>query len=79
VNSQLDWLDNQIDLMLAGKRPQPFPDYLLKDERGEYLAVLQVAAQLNGLRPGAVCPDAAFLTSLLKSLERTMDHGDDRR
>lgn len=76
MNSQLDWLNNQIDLLQAGKRPDPLPDYILKDGPGEHLAVLQMAAQLNALRPGAARPDAAFLATLWERVERSID---DRR
>ena len=64
VNPQLEWLNSQIDRLQAGKSLRPLLDYVLEDEPREYLAMLQMAAQLNSLRRGATCPRPAFIAGL---------------
>ena len=64
MNPQLDWLNDQIDHMQAGKSLQSSLDYMLEGEPGELMAMLQMAAQLNSLRPGAMRPDAGFIAGL---------------
>ncbi|HYO50753.1 MAG TPA: hypothetical protein VEW94_12955 [Chloroflexia bacterium] len=64
MESSLDWLNDQVDRMQAGKRPHA-PQYTTDTEdRAEAVAMLQMAAQLNAVRPGTCQPDANFVSSL---------------
>lgn len=64
MESSLDWLNDQVDRMQAGKRPHA-PQYTTDTEdRAEAVAMLQMAAQLNAVRPGTCQPDANFVNSL---------------
>jgi hypothetical protein len=64
MESSLDWLNDQVDRMQAGKRPHA-PQYTTDTEdRAEAVAMLQMAAQLNAVRPGTCQPDTNFVNSL---------------
>lgn len=64
MESSLNWLNDQIDRMQAGKRPHA-PQYAAgTEDRAEAAAMLQMAAQLNAVRPGAGHPDTNFVSSL---------------
>ena len=67
MDPKIDWLNARIDGMQAGRSLFP-PDPFELDQPGEYIAMLQMAAQLNGLaalqRPGALDPDPQFLARL---------------
>ena len=67
--ARIDWLNNGIDRMLAGKSPltpgewEVHDGVLLKD-----VDLLRAAAQLNSLRAGASTPDMAFVSRLRASM-----------
>ncbi len=64
MESSLDWLNDQVDRMQAGKRPHASQHTTGTEDRAEAVAMLQMAAQLNAARPGACEPDANFVSSL---------------
>ena len=67
MDPKIDWLNGRIDRMQAGRSLFPIDPPEL-DQPGEYLAMLQMAAQLNAVatlrRPGALDPDPQFLVRL---------------
>jgi hypothetical protein len=67
MDPKVDWLNGRIDRMQAGRSLFPIDPPEL-DRPGEYIAMLRMAAQLNGVallrRPGALDPDPQFLARL---------------
>src|SRR5919204_667902 len=50
MDPKVDWLNARIDRMQAGRSLFPSDPFEL-DQPGEYIAMLQIAAQLNDLTP----------------------------
>ncbi len=72
--ARLDWLNNGIDRMLAGKRPRTIEEWGTPDAiRSKDVDMLMWAAEFNSIRPGAAQPDPTFLAKLrsrmLESIE----------
>lgn len=63
MKSRIDWLDGEIERMHAGRRLST-AGLVDVGEPGEAIAILQMAARLNSLRPGALEPDPGFLAGL---------------
>jgi hypothetical protein len=64
MNPRFDWLDNCIGLMQADKSLGPHLNNAGHEPNAEDIAMLQIAARLNGSRPGAGTPDQDFLERL---------------
>jgi hypothetical protein len=63
--SRIDWLNNGIDRMLAGKSPLTPEEWGVRDSvRARDVDLLRMAAQLNSLRSGASAPSSTFLANL---------------
>lgn len=63
--ARLDWLNNGIDCMLAGKRPRTPEEWGAPEGiRTKDVEMLRWAAEFNSVRPGASEPDARFLAGL---------------
>ena len=63
--ARIDWLNDGIDRMLAGKSPVTpeqwkGPESIIERD----VELLQLAAGLNSLRPGASQPDLGFVRRL---------------
>ena len=63
--ARIDWLNDSIERMLAGKSPIA-PSQWQSAERiiERDVALLEQAASLNSLRPGASDPDPRFMVQL---------------
>jgi hypothetical protein len=60
--ARIDWLNNCIDRMLAGKRPPTPERWGVKDcIMSKDVDLLRHAAELASLRPGASEPDPLFI------------------
>lgn len=63
--ARLDWLNNGIDRMLAGKRPRTPQEWgATEGIRDKDVDMLRWAAEFNSCRPGAAEPDTHFVTDL---------------
>ena len=78
MNPRIDWLNGQIDRMQAG-RGMAAIDLAIGDAPGETIALLQMAAQLNSLRPGALEPAPGFLAGLRERVLSACDEPGGRR
>jgi hypothetical protein len=75
MDARLDWLNNQINCMQADRRLTASDPALQYQPDAEDLVLLQMAAQLNSLRPGAVQPDRAFLAGLRSCVLSAVESG----
>ena len=64
MKSRIDWLNNQIDRLRADERLSSPDAYPVSGLSAEDAAMLQMAAHLNSLRPGASDPDPRFVADL---------------
>jgi hypothetical protein len=63
--ARMEWLNENIERMLAGKRPYTPEHWMVRERIIERdVDLLQQAARLNSLRPGAVQPDPGFVLRL---------------
>jgi hypothetical protein len=63
--ARIDWVNNFIDRMLAGKRPLTPEQWGMRDSiMAKDVDLLRQAAPINSLRPGAAEPDRNFIASL---------------
>ena len=72
--ARLDWLNNGIDRMLAGKRPLTVEEWGAQDAiRSKDVDMLMWAAEFNSIRPGAAEPDPTFLAKLRSSMLESVE------
>ena len=63
--ARLDWLNNGIDRMLAGRCPKTPEEWGAPEGiRTKDVDMLRWAAEFNSIRPGAAQPDPTFLADL---------------
>jgi len=75
MNRTIDWLNDQIDHLQADRsllRPVAANKVCAENEDA---ALLQIAAHLNSLRPGALDPDLIFLASLKARILENVPRG----
>lgn len=72
--ARLDWLNNNIDRMLIGKRPVTPEDWGSSEGiRSKDVDMLRCAAELNSVRDHAAEPSASFLSSLRQRMLDAVD------
>jgi hypothetical protein len=72
--ARLDWLNNGIDRMLAGKRPLTVEEWGTQDAiRAKDVDMLMWAAEFNSIRSGAAEPDPTFLAKLRSSMLESIE------
>jgi hypothetical protein len=64
MDPRYDWLNRQIDTLQAGKSPKRCLADLANEVEAGDIALLMVAARLNGLRAQAARPDPVFVAGL---------------
>lgn len=72
--ARLDWLNNGIDRMLAGKRPLTVEEWGTSEAiRSKDIDMLRWAAEFNSTRQGAAQPDPTFLANLRTKILELVD------
>lgn len=64
MDPRYDWLNIQVDRLQAGETLRRDISRVAYEPRDVDATLLEMAAKLNGLRPGASCPDRAFVVDL---------------
>lgn len=72
--ARLDWLNNGIDRMLAGKRPLTVEEWGAPDTiRSKDVDMLRWGAEFNSVRQGAAQPDPGFLANLRSKMLESIE------
>ena len=73
MNPKLDWLNSHIDRMQQDRGLAPVAGREINASMPADVAMLEMAALLNGARPGAAEPDAGFLGRLRERMLASID------